>query len=153
MGRAERGRLSQNQLAARAWYGCNGDVERKHCTGVFLRKARAEGMPPVLGVYVDSHARLTDFGANKEIYLARLANYGFMVSDIQFRLSREPRKRAKRDVADAPKATPPLPELTPSEQAHVDDLVRDLPDGLKKSVSRAVSMSMRRNKNTNTKNQ
>lgn len=150
LGTAMRGRLTQNQRAAQAWYGCNGDVERKHCTGVFLKKPRSAGAAPVLGVYVDSHARLTDFGANKDIYLQRLANYGFQVSDIQFCLSREPRAAGPRPVPATSTPPAPLPELAPEESAHVQELTRDLPEALKTSVSRAISLSMRRNKSRNT---
>ena len=77
-------RMSANQRAAAAWYRANGDRERNHTTGVFLKKARVAGAAPVLGVYVDSHAMVTDFGVNKDIYLARLANIGFKVSGIEF---------------------------------------------------------------------
>ena len=65
--------MSANQRATELWRTANGDVERAHTTGVYLRKSPCESLPPVLGVYVDSHARLSDFNANKEIYLTRLA--------------------------------------------------------------------------------
>ena len=89
-----RGRMSAAQRAAAAWYGANGDIERAHTTGVFLKKPKREGAAPILGVYVDSHARLTDFTVNREIYLARLHNAGLELSGIEFRLTR-------RDRADA----------------------------------------------------
>ncbi len=146
-GEGSRKKLSDNQKAARAWFGCNGDVERAHCTGVYLRKPRSKDVDPILGVYVDSNIRMTDFRANKEIYLARLANYGLRVSDVEFRLTRLPKKpsphSARTNEAQAPM---PLPPLSTDEQRAVDEMCSDLPDGLRASVSRAVSMSKRAEK-------
>ena len=48
--------MTANQRAASLWRAANGDIERAHTTGVYLRKSPCESLPPVLGVYVDSHA-------------------------------------------------------------------------------------------------
>lgn len=152
------GRLSRGQRAARAWLAANGDTERRHTCGVYLRATRAAGADPVLFVYVDSSARLTDFRANKDVYLARLANAGLAVSDVEFRLSR---KRGTLYAAAQGDSQPrggvrgdgqgePLPALTPQEEARVSELVADLPEGLKESASRAISNSLRREKIANT---
>lgn len=139
-------RMTANQRAAAAWYRANGDRERRHTTGVFLKKARVRGAAPVLGVYVDSHAMATDFGVNKDIYLSRLANIGYEVSGIEFLPSRTPRKAARQDrVAPAP-AQGPLPELDETERERVEGLVEGLPDSLRESVSKAVTLSLRREK-------
>ena len=90
----------------RAWYAANGDIERAHTTGTFVRGPRRGAAGPVLVVYVDTKARVTDFSANSEVYLARLANAGHPFCKVEFRLSRYPRRppapgphapRARRD--------------------------------------------------------
>lgn len=139
-------RMTANQRAAAAWYRANGDRERNHTTGVFLKRGRVSSAAPILGVYVDSHVMATDFGVNKDIYLARLANVGFEVSGIEFIPSREgyhasrARSEQRRDVPV------PLPELSAREQQEVQDLVSDLPESLRKSASEAVTLSKRREK-------
>ena len=139
-------KMNDNQRAAAAWYRANGDRERAHTTGVFLRAARRAGAAPILGVYVDSHAMATDFGVNKDLYLGRLANIGFAVSGIEFRVSRTPRR--KKDAQDVRTQRRPaeLPELTPAEQAYVQELVAQLPPALQASASKAVTNSLRREK-------
>lgn len=155
------GRLSRGQRAARIWLAANGDLERRHTCGVYVRDARLAGADPVVGVYVDSSARLTDFRANKDLYLSRLSNAGLAVSDIEFRLSRSRRplvaeEKGKTDghAARVPNAAVrPLPPLTPAEEQRVAALSADLPDGLRQSVSRAISLSMRREKSADTRRQ
>lgn len=150
------GRLSQrmtaNQRATTAWYRANGDRERAHTVGVFLKKARVAGAPPIMGVYVDSHAMATDFGVNKDLYLARLANIGCEVSGIEFIPSRHKRS-SQQTPGTTPETTPDqLPELTPLERAEVAALVEDLPDELRPSVSKAIELSKRREKQKSSKN-
>ncbi|MGI6754477.1 MAG: hypothetical protein ACOX4F_00380 [Atopobiaceae bacterium] len=132
--------LSDAQKAARAWYACNGKIEHEHTTGVYLRPAKKQGAAPILGVYVDSHGRLTDFSTNKEIYLARLANFGYAVSGIEFRLSKDRYIKKKRVVQDSPKQTE-LPTLSHEEEATVQKLASLVPEKLRASVSRAVRFS------------
>lgn len=150
--------MSANQRAAELWRTANGDVERVHTTGVYLRKPPCKGLPPVLGVYVDSHARLSDFNANKEIYLTRLAEVGLEVSGIEFRLTRWPAPQGgdglnggtgshrgddlRRHGSRA--AACELPPLSPAEERRVRDACAGLPDGLKQRVERAMAISLRR---------
>lgn len=140
-------RLSANQRAAAAWFRANGDRERNHTVGVFLKRPRSAGSAPIVGVYVDSHAMATDFGVNKDIYLARLANIGFEASGIEFVVSRQPRRATttpgERRVEDGP-AT--LPELDAAERQEVESLVRDLPESMRAAAARAVSIAKRREK-------
>lgn len=154
-------RLSRGQRAAQAWYEANGDLERRHTCGVYVRQARVAGASPVLGVYVDTNARLTDLRANKDLYLARLANVGYQVSDIEFRLSRTRRSlydmapRGPRNDGDVPSrdgsdSREDLPSLSRAEEERVAELTRDLPEGLRQSASRAISLTMRRKKTDNT---
>ena len=147
-------RLSANQRAAAAWFRANGDRERNHTVGVFLKKARVAGAAPVLGVYVDSHAMATDFGVNRDIYLARLANIGFEASGLEFIVSRQPRRRAdeagSKKSSDA--AREDLPELGPVEREEVESLVRDLPEAVRPAAARAISIAKRREKQEKQKN-
>lgn len=139
-------KMSDNQRAAAAWYRANGDRERAHTMGVFLRAARVPGAAPILGVYVDSHAMATDFGVNKDLYLGRLANIGFAVSGIEFRVSRAPRRKREQTATHVSQAPAVLPELTPEEQTHVHELVALAPPALQESVSKAVTNSLKREK-------
>ena len=153
-----RGRMSAAQRAAAAWYGANGDIERAHTTGVFLKKPKREGAAPILGVYVDSHARLTDFTVNREIYLARLHNAGLELSGIEFRLTRRDRADAQGQAgadagADRGEGRPALPErprpldlpqLDEGKRATIEVAVADLEEPLRSKVAHAMEMSMRR---------
>ncbi len=143
-------KMSANQRASMAWMRANGDIERKHTTGVFLKEPANRRLPPVLGVYVDSHARLSDFNANKEIYLARLHNTGLEVSGIEFRLTRRPREKCP-EPEPAQNSSPllcedDLPALSDDERARVEELCAGLPDGLREAATRAMSLSLRRGK-------
>lgn len=128
----------------RAWYAANGDIERAHTTGTFVRDPRRGESGPVLVVYVDSRARVTDFSANSEVYLARLANAGYDFCRVEFRLSRYPRRAAapggERNVAQRP-APAPRRALTPRERDEIESLCSGLPASLRESVSRAMSAS------------
>lgn len=153
-----RGRMSAAQRAAAAWYGANGDIERAHTTGVFLKKPKREGAAPILGVYVDSHARLTDFTVNREIYLARLHNAGLEVSGIEFRLTRRDRAGAQAEAGTGagagggegrsalPERPRPLdlPQLDEGKRATIEVAVADLEEPLRSKVAHAMEMSMRR---------
>lgn len=143
----------------RAWYAANGDIERAHTTGTFVREPRRGEGGPVLVVYVDSKARVTDFSANSEVYLARLANAGHPFHKVEFRLSRYPRRQAADGAGGSHGATstapgaaaaspvsrpaPPAPprELTAGEREEIEGLCSELPDSLRDVVSRAMRAS------------
>ena len=75
------GRRDAAAFAWIAWNEVNGDVERAHTTGVYVGEPRRGARDPELTVYVDSAAYLTDFSANREIYLARLETAGLRFAD------------------------------------------------------------------------
>lgn len=150
-------KMNANQRAAALWSQANGDVERAHTMGVYLREPPNEALPPVLGVYVDSHARLSDFNANKELYLARLSAVGLEVSGIEFKLNRRAGAGAggRRGLGtDLPAAAKPardsvgdgLPPLSPEELKACAASCADLPDGLRHRALRAMELSLRREK-------
>lgn len=132
----------------RAWYAANGDIERAHTTGTFVREPRRGEAGAVLVVYVDSKARVTDFSANSEVYLARLANAGHPFCKVEFRLSKYPRRPPARggeknvSPATAAALTPaPRRALTPRERDEIESLCSGLPASLRETVSRAMSAS------------
>lgn len=130
--------LSDSQRAARAWYSANGDRERKHTTGVWLRKPGRANADPVMVVRLDSNLLAQELGTNKDLYLARLASAGVRVSDLRFSVGRakEPKKVLSPGRPQPKKTT--TRDLTPSEKAHIEDATKDLPDALRVSVARAM---------------
>lgn len=135
-------KMSANQRAMAAWRAANGDRERAHTTRVFLRAPRSSGRAPVLCVYVDSHALATDFSANRDLYLARLANQGFAVSGIEFSVDRNAhRVRAKQAPEPSPTTGPvsTQPKEVPEELVA---LVETLPESLREKVSKAIVASI-----------
>lgn len=167
-----RAHMSAAQRAAAAWYRANGDVERAHTTGVFLKRPRRKGDAPILGVYVDSHSRLTDFTVNREIYLARLHNVGLEVSGIEFLLTRRSgtstpsasssatgsaASHVAGDLGTSSRSEEEgfspsghtldvidLPELTDVQRDEIARATAGLPDSLRDKVAHAMSYSMRR---------
>ena len=143
--------LSQAQRVARAWYAANGDRERSHTTGVWLRKSGRAGIDPTLMVAVDSGLLAAELGTNKDLYLSRLAFHGVAVSDIRF---------VVRPAANAASANAPgrarsgegvsretkLPDVSPQERAKIEEACAGLPDDLRKSVSRAMCATLAKDK-------
>lgn len=142
VGDAMAGRASAVQRARTAWFGANGDRERAHTTRVFLREGRA-GAAPILCVYVDSHAYVTDLTANRDLYLSRLANWGFYVSGIEFSVDREHVRavRAARSGEQAQQAASQEPVELPDDLAA---RVEQLPEPLRDKVSKAIFASLRK---------
>ena len=154
--------LSKASAAAKAWYAANGDRERAHTTGVWLRKSGRAGVDPVMVVSLDSNLLAMELGTNKELYLTRLAFHGVAVSDIRFTVKRSARAAAG-DGRQGGRGKAPhhagavreafaheLPELTEKEKIDVDKATQNLPDGLRQSVSRAMCASLRRSKSSHT---
>ncbi len=135
-----------------AWNRVNGDVERAHVTGVYVGEPRRGARDPELTVYVDSSAFLTDFSANREIYLARMETAGLRFSSISFRLSKH-KKHKKGTGSFLHKksnhhAAPP--ELTDAERQEVANACSQLPASLRERVFRAMSASYRAQKQQNS---
>ena len=146
------GRGDEMVRATRAWYAVNGDIERAHTTGTFVREPRRGETGPVLVVYVDSRARATDFAANSEVYLARLANAGMSYSKVEFRLSKYPRRPAEAGpgrasavaVAPGAQAARPLPPLSREEEDEIEVLLARVPEGMREDVRKAMRASYAR---------
>ena len=139
--------LGPAQRAARAWYAANGDRERAHTTGVWLRNSGRAGVAPVLVVEVDANWLAGELATNKDLYLSRLAFRGVSVSDVRFQVGKP---RPKHAQAAPRKASPSMPKLSDEELARVERACQGLPDGLRQSVSRAMCASLRRHKASDT---
>lgn len=134
--------LTDNQRAAIAWHAANGDRERAHTTRVFLKKPRLDGADPIICVYVDNHSFLTDLSANRDLYLARLANWGFFVSGIEFGVDRDAhRTRTRGAKQETRQQQPSSAHLNAEQQRQVQELASKVPDSLKESVSKAIAAS------------
>ncbi len=144
-GAAAAGKLSSAQRAARGWFSANGDRERAHTTGVWLRKPGRAGKDPVMVVRLDSNLLAQELATNKELYLARLAHAGVAVSDLRFEVGRARGPEVAREKKPK-KEKPPLPDLRPADLARIERACADLPEGLKESVSRAMRATMAREK-------
>lgn len=142
-------RYSGNERAAQAWFSANGDFEHRHTRGVFLRESTRQGVAPVLIVYVDNSSIQTDFRADKDIYLVRLAHYGFEVSDVEFKLSRSGHG-VRYELPEKKRVAPPMPELTEEELAFVDQSVAPLEGSMRERVRNAMISSLRREKSVHT---
>lgn len=151
-------KMSLGRRASRAWFKVNGDIERTHTTGIYVRKPRRAGGLPTLGVYVDSAARAVDFRANREVYLARLAMAGLEFADIKFEKTHRPvgERRADKPATGAagadgaPEAL--LPALTAEQEAYVRDSVAKLPEKVRASAYKAMSASLRRQMYNSSRN-
>ena len=143
--------LSAAQRAARAWYAVNGDRERAHTTGVWLRKSGVAAADPVMVVSVDSGLLAADLGTNKDLYLSRLAHRGVRVSDIRFQVGRRVTEEGgRRPNKDARNAAQELPPLGVREREEVERAVAHLPEEVRKSASRAMCASLRQEKARHT---
>ena len=129
------GRIS---AATRAWYQANGTLEEKHTVGTFLRTA--DGKPTILIVYIDSNVLLHDFTTKREMYRDRLANIGFEVDEVQFKMSRY--RKGQRPEGIIPHtqkgSVKPLPKLSNDEISEIQQQTKNLPPHLKETVSKAM---------------
>ena len=80
-------RMNAHKRALGMWMRVNGDVERKHTCGAFIKPV--PHADPSLTIYLDSRSRVVDFNANRELYLQRLAYGGLPLSRIEFRLAKD----------------------------------------------------------------
>lgn len=136
-------RMNAHKRALSIWMRVNGDIERKHTCGVFIKPV--PHADPALTVYLDSRGRVVDFNANRELYLQRLAYQGLPLSKIEFKLSKDVPSRASA-VEEAEARADELPELSADELSYVEECVENLLEPLRTSVSKAMIFSMRREK-------
>lgn len=147
--------LSEQQKAYRAWYSANGDFEHRHTCGLYLNTKVGQNKPPALIVYLDTNAIMQDFTTNKDIYLIRLQNIGFEVSDIQFRLSKEPKKQsAPQKIEDLKQNQETLVtdkvDLTDEEILWAQEMAQRAPEAIRENVYKAIIASVARQRLKNT---
>lgn len=136
-------RLNAHKRALALWMSVNGDVERKHTCGAFIKEvAHAD---PALTIYLDSRSRVVDFTANRELYLGRLAYQGLPLSKLEFRLSKDKPARSSAHM-EAEERAAELPELSADELAYIESATAHLAEPLKSSVSKAMIFSFKREK-------
>ncbi len=138
-------KMGEAQQAGWAWNVANGEVERTHTTGVYVRHAANATHDLILGVYVDTHARLSDFSANREVYRIRLHEVGFDVTAIEFKLNRRPfRPRShRREDTDGTRDVRRV-ALSPEDEERVEQEVSVLPPRLRDAARRAMTASLQR---------
>ena len=143
--------MSKNRRAYLAWVESNGEREVKHTTGVFVREIAGREYP-VLTVYVDNRMCMIDFLAQREIYRARLSEYGLEFSDLEFKLDKYNRHVGKEDGSskEQPQGQKAekkiLPELTTEEKLQISELVSGLSEPLKSTAYKAIEASFRQKK-------
>ena len=135
------------------WHATNGDFERKHTCGLFLRDPQGKEKYPTLVVYIDSNVLLQDFRTNKHIYLSRLASQDLLLHDIQFLLSKEDRRGRQKKEKLEEKTKKQLPELTNLEMAEIQDEVSRVDEGMREKVLETMILSYRRQKSLNTEDE
>ena len=140
--------VGKNQQALSLWMTLNGERERAHTVATFLDEKNPQA--PLLVVYVDSNACVVDFNASRELYLARFEGAPLNIARLDFRLSRYAKEHRERAETRMQNKKEELPELSDDERAYIDELVKDLPERLQASVSKAISSSMRRQKAEST---
>ena len=145
--------VSAARTAGRLWHRANGDFERRHTCGVFLKDLSAQGEDPLLIVYIDSNAVMQDFTTNREIYRLRLANQGFNVSDVQFRLSKygHGSPSVTGSVMVGKEARCDLPKPTAEQVATAREACANLPESIRGRACEAMISSMRRQKAKKTR--
>ena len=133
--RADDGAGSGTRRALRAWLSANGDRERDHTIGVYLRE---DERGDTLIVYVDSSSALQDFTVKRHLYVGRLEAAGLPVADVSFKLSRYRRRRRDDAPADRDEGTP-LPELDAATLSRLAEEVSPLPPALREAAYEALS--------------
>lgn len=139
--------LGEAQRAARAWYAANGDRERSHTTGVWLRSAGRADVDPVMVVEVDANWLAGELSTNKDLYLSRISMRGVRVSDIRFQVGRRRSSEGvlrPKEAKDKPSAS--RAPLSPAELERIERACADLPDGLRQSTIRAMAATLQRHR-------
>ncbi len=147
-----KGKLSLTKKIYMLWFSVNGDIEAKHTTGLYLAEPTGYDKYPTLVVYVDKPTFVQEFRTMKHIYLTRLEVKGLILKDIQFVLSKDeytPRSRIRNNKEEK-KEIKPLPELSDEEKELIEWQTKDMPESIRETVSKAMSLLMRRQKLTDT---
>lgn len=136
------------------WRRIAGKRAAKHTVAVWLnRPKRGDGLPELV-VYLDGNALMQDLTTNAELFVERLAYAGLEVARVRFRLSRKAGQQAQAQSESPAAGTAPaadhaadeLPPLTALERARVAAAAANLPDELRPSASKAMELSLRRQK-------
>lgn len=144
--------LTSSKRVYMLWYKVNGNFERKHTCGLFLKEPSGKEQYPTLIVYIDKNVVMQDFRTNKGIYLIRLKAQGLILRDIQFVLTKNPRPKYKKEEETKKKEEKmPLPDLSEQEMAYIKDLTKDLDEDMKKTVVKPIISVFKRQKQIHAK--
>ncbi len=142
-----KGKLALNKRIYKLWFSVNGDIEAHHTCGLYLAEPTGYDKYPTLIVYVDKSTFVQEFRIQKHIYLTRLEVKGLILKDIQFVLTKEDYvSRRKKAEKIKKKELPPLPDLNEEEKELISWQTKDLPENIRETVSKAMNLSMRRQK-------
>ncbi len=136
------------------WRRIAGKRAAKHTVAVWLNRPKRGDGPPELVVYLDGNALMQDLTTNAELFVERLAYAGLEVARVRFRLSRKAGQQTQAQPESPAASTSPtadhaaceLPPLTALERARVAAAAANLPDELRPSASKAMELSLRRQK-------
>lgn len=136
------------------WRRIAGKRAAKHTVAVWLNRPKRGDGPPELVVYLDGNALMQDLTTNAELFVERLAYAGLEVARVRFRLSRKAGQQTQAQPESPAAGTSPaadhaaceLPPLTALERARVAAAAANLPDELRPSASKAMELSLRRQK-------
>lgn len=136
------------------WRRIAGKRAAKHTVAVWLNRPKRGDGPPELVVYLDGNALMQDLTTNAELFVERLAYAGLEVARVRFRLSRKAGQQTQAQPETPAAGTSPaadhaaceLPPLTALERARVAAAAANLPDELRPSASKAMELSLRRQK-------
>lgn len=159
--------MSSTRRALMLWRRVAGTRIAKHTLAVWVSEPKKPDENPDLVVYLDGNALMADLTTNAELYIDHLAYVGFPVHSIKFRLSRKAgthtqsmssalndsyksavqSTRTAIKTADIPASLPPLSH---QEEEQVESACAPLPDKLRESASKAMKLSLRRDKASTT---
>lgn len=145
---------SEASRALVTWRRIAGKRAAKHTVAVWLNRPKRGDGPPELVVYLDGNALMQDLTTNAELFVERLAYAGLEVARVRFRLSRKAGQQTQAQPESPAAGTSPaadhaaceLPPLTALERARVAAAAANLPDELRPSASKAMELSLRRQK-------
>lgn len=142
--------LSLTSKAYVKWCEVAGSRAASHTMAVWVNDKNPH-KDPELVVYLDTNTLIADYTTNAEIYIDRLLYADFPISKLTFRLSNKVRQ-TQQSLDSQEEKEEELPELSSSELQEIEVLCSNLSPNLKASASRAMELSLRRQKLEDTRN-
>lgn len=137
--------LSQTSKAFAKWCEVAGKRAIKHTKAVWLNTQTSQKYPE-LTVYIDTSSLLADYTTNADLYIDRFEYVDFPISKLFFKLSNKVTPSLKLQDSEVQQVEEVLPELSEQEEKEVENLCSAFPEQLKTSASRAMKLSLKRQK-------